>query len=122
MNFIYVFLGGGLGSIMRYGIARVMDHNKLDFPVATFTANVVSCIILGYLIGLTLKNGISDNQKLLWMTGFCGGFSTFSTFSGEVFKLIEGGQFFIAATYILLSLAVCVVCIWIGILLSQKMS
>jgi len=120
MSFVYVFLGGGFGSVVRYGIAKIMEQNELDFPVATFIANVISCILLGYLIGLTLKNGIADNQKLLWMTGFCGGFSTFSTFSGEVYQLIQGGQLLLAAIYIFLSLFVCVICIWLGIIISQR--
>lgn len=98
----------------RYGIARLLANYKMDFPLATFIANVVSCIILGYFLGLGLKNGISDNQKLLLMTGFCGGFSTFSTFSGESLQLFQNGHQGLALTYIGLSIILCLVCIWIG--------
>ena len=122
MNFLYVFIGGGLGSICRYGISRLIKQTDLHFPAATFVANVISCIILGYLIGLTLKDGMASSQRLLWMTGFCGGFSTFSTFSGETFQLLETGQTTTAMAYVLASLVVCILCIWLGIWLSGQPS
>lgn len=118
MNFVLVFLGGGLGSVCRYLIAKTMSNHQMDFPLATFVANILSCIILGYLIGLGMRNGISDNAKLLLMTGFCGGFSTFSTFSGEIVLLMQDGQLSTAMLYIAVSLAVCLVCIWAGIKLA----
>lgn len=115
MNLLWVFVGGGLGSICRYGIARWMINYKMDFPLATFTANIISCIILGYFIGLTLKGGFSDNQKLLLMTGFCGGFSTFSTFSAESFQLLQDGNIGTGLLYIGASVIVCLICVWVGI-------
>lgn len=120
INFLYVFLGGGLGSICRYGISRIIKQSDLHFPTATFVANVISCLILGYLIGLTLKDGIASSQRLLWMTGFCGGFSTFSTFSGEAFQLLQAGETTTAMIYVLASLVVCILCIWFGIWLSSQ--
>lgn len=119
MNLVWVFVGGGLGSLCRYGIARLMTSYKLDFPLATFIANAISCIILGYLIGLTLKDGLSENAKLLLMTGFCGGFSTFSTFSAESFQLLQNGNTTTALLYIGASIAVCLVCIWLGLKLAN---
>lgn len=119
MNFLYVFIGGGLGSICRYGISKLIRQSDMHFPTATFIANVISCIVLGYLLGLTLKNGLSSPQRLLWMTGFCGGFSTFSTFSGETFQLLQSGQSTTAIAYVLASLLVCILCIWLGLWLSQ---
>jgi len=118
MNLVWVFVGGGLGSICRYAIARWMINYKLDFPIGTFIANIISCIILGYFIGISLKDGFSDNQKLLLMTGFCGGFSTFSTFSAESFQLIQNGHLGTAFLYIGASILVCLICIWLGIKLS----
>lgn len=119
MNFIWVFLGGGLGSMCRYGISLLLKQQQLNFPIATFSANVISCIILGYLIGLQLKSGIGSQQQLLLMTGFCGGFSTFSTFSGEIVQLFQQGQSSTALFYIAASLLVCVFCIWLGMMMSR---
>ncbi len=121
MNFLFIFLGGGLGSICRYGISSLLKQYQLHFPIATLTANVISCIILGLLIGLSLKDGLSDQQRLLWMTGFCGGFSTFSTFSAETFQLFEKGHFTTGLLYIGLSLIVCLSCIGLGMWLSQRL-
>lgn len=119
MNLVWVFVGGGLGSSCRYGIARLLAHYNLDFPIATFLANIISCVILGYLVGLTLKEGLSENMKLLLMTGFCGGFSTFSTYSSESFQLLQNGNIAIALLYIGLSIVVCLICIWLGIKLAS---
>jgi len=118
MNFVFVFLGGGLGSLCRYGIAAILNQYQLNLPIATLTANVISCIILGLLSGMSLKEGLSDQQMLLWMTGFCGGFSTFSTFSAETFQLFEKGQYQTALLYIGMSLLMCMASIGLGLFLS----
>ena len=99
----------------RYGIAKIVAEQSQGFPWATFLANVVSCIILGLLIGYQLKHNISENYKVLLMTGFCGGFSTFSTFSAETLNLIQADQFMLAFVYIAASLLVCLLCIFLGI-------
>ena len=119
MQFLMVFIGGGLGSICRYTIARLLQHYNLIFPLATFLANVISCIILGALIGWSLKNTMSPSMKLLWLTGFCGGFSTFSTFTYETFHLLETGHYGYAFINMSASLLVCLGCIWIGLSLTN---
>lgn len=119
-NLLMVFIGGGLGSLCRYGISQAMLNAKFDFPMATLAANIISCIILGYLFGLALKNGISDHAKLLWMTGFCGGFSTFSTFSLETFALFDAGNFLYGFLNIAGSILICLLCIYIGINIGSK--
>ena len=110
-----VFIGGGLGSICRYSIAKWLDNYNGAFPMATFLANVVSCIILGLFIGYHLKSGLTANYKLLIITGFCGGFSTFSTFSFETLDLMQNGDYTNAFLNIALSLFVCLLCIFIGV-------
>lgn len=119
-SFLMVFIGGGLGSLCRFGIAQAMANAKMDFPLATLLANVISCLVLGYLFGLTLKNGISEQAKLMWMTGFCGGFSTFSTFSLETFLLFDANANWWAILNVLGSVAVCLACIYVGISLAPK--
>lgn len=109
-----VFLGGGLGSLCRYGIARLLANQALQFPLATLIANIISCLILGYCTGLVLKDSLSMSTRLLVMTGFCGGFSTFSTFTGETFLLLEGGNPLLALLNIGGSILVCLVCFYWG--------
>lgn len=108
MPWLLVFLGGGLGSLSRYGISRLMppaDFEAGDIPWFTLAANILACIILGAGIGLVSKDLISKELQLLLLTGFCGGFSTFSTFSLELVRLGEEGYWGGAVLYLGLSLA-----------------
>jgi len=115
VKFLFVFLGGGIGSIARYSIWRLSNRFDHHLPYATFIANMLSCLILGYFIGLQLKLDLPENLKLLILIGFCGGFSTFSTFGFETFQMIESGNIQTAMAYILISFIVCWVFIYLGI-------
>lgn len=114
-GYLMVFVGGGMGSLLRYGLTKIMTQHSLNFPTATFVANILSCIVLGALIGYQMKNGITDLNRLLLMTGFCGGFSTFSTFSAESFQLFNSGQIGMGLIYIGTSIILCLISIWLGI-------
>ncbi|MEM9887304.1 MAG: fluoride efflux transporter CrcB [Bacteroidota bacterium] len=115
MNFLFVFIGGGLGSLCRYGIASWMKSYHFTFPYATLLANILSCIVLGYLVALSQKSALSSTYSLLFATGFCGGFSTFSTFSAETFSLLSSGSVFLGLANIGFSLLLCLGAIYLGI-------
>lgn len=119
MNYALVFIGGGLGSITRFAFSKHFGTLHNGFPLATFLSNTVSCIILGLAMGILYTKSTANQSSayllLLIVTGFCGGFSTFSTFSLETFQLINSGHYFIALTNVLANVTVCFVAVALGL-------
>lgn len=107
LQFLIVFLGGGLGSCSRYFVSQVVSNElelKHAFPVATFTVNIVGCFLIGIFIGLIERFQLNPNWTLLLATGFCGGFTTFSSFSYENYLLLRNNEYFLGLSYTLISL------------------
>ena len=115
MSLLMVFLGGGFGALCRYGISKITASPSNGFPIATFLANLISCLVLGMLIAFFMNKSEQSKYQLLLITGFCGGFSTFSSFSSECYNLLNSGQYFIAIFYILSSVLICLLAIYLGI-------
>lgn len=109
MNFALVFLGGGIGSLLRYIIGLLFQKTGLQLPVSTLFSNVLACIIFAGCIAIMENKALPTNSlKLLVITGFCGGLSTFSTFGFETFMLIKQSNYFWAILNISISLLLCV--------------
>ncbi|MFN4080679.1 MAG: fluoride efflux transporter CrcB [Saprospiraceae bacterium] len=107
---ILVFLGGGIGSVLRYAIAQWMQLRPLTFPAATLAANFLACLLLGFV----LQAGFEMRTRLLLATGLCGGFSTFSTFTAENQSLWSSGRTDLMAFNVLANLLLCAAGLWIG--------
>ena len=113
---IAVGIGGAAGSAARYAISCWMlaGHTLLGFPAGTFAVNAAGSL----LIGILLESLSSAAAGWLRVTGFCGGFTTFSTFSADAVRLLRAGDYGPAAAYIVLSAAVCIAFaalgMWIG--------
>lgn len=105
-NLLLVGLGGGLGSICRYIAGTfIQQQSTSSFPYGTLIVNILGSLLIGVLMGIVGKNfSYSLDIKLLFITGFCGGFTTFSTFSAENFQLLQNGQYSWAFIYTLTSI------------------
>ncbi|WP_291870312.1 fluoride efflux transporter CrcB [Maribacter sp.] len=119
-QFLLVFLGGGLGSVLRYFISKTFNSHFQNFFLGTFIVNIIGCLIIGFVLGLSYKNNfLTQNQTLLLTTGFCGGFTTFSTFAFEGHSFLKTGDFFYFSTYTLLSITIGIASIGLGLWLSK---
>lgn len=107
MNVLWVFAGGGLGSVLRYCIGLAFQKTSFALPLATLLANITACLVFAAVLRFG-NTGAGSILKPLLLTGFCGGLSTFSSFGYETFLLLKQGQFFWAATNILLSTVMCI--------------
>ncbi|MBX2816541.1 MAG: fluoride efflux transporter CrcB [Saprospiraceae bacterium] len=115
MQWLWIFIGGGTGSLCRFGLAALLAKVDADFPWATLLANGLSCIVLGMMTAfLLLKPDAPAAWKYAGMIGFCGGFSTFSTFTAENFQLLQDGQVILALTNVLVSVVLCLLCFYLG--------
>lgn len=118
-HFLLVFLGGGLGSVCRYTLGIWVQPWQARFPLATLIANVLACVVLGAVLGLKADGQLSERYRLLLATGFCGGFSTFSTFTAETWQLAQSGQILTALLNVAVNLGLCLLGLLIGIKFSE---
>lgn len=113
-----VFIGGGFGSIARYVLSKYMNSSANLIPYGTFLANVLGSLLIGIILGLAAKNeSLSGNQTLLLATGFCGGFTTFSTFAYENHVFLKSGDFMNFFLYTVGSFVLGFIAVFLGMFL-----
>lgn len=117
---IYVIIGSSIGGAARYLSQEFVQKNFPSFiPLSTLSVNIVGSFIIGIIYALAERSKISAEVRILIATGFCGGFTTFSSFAFENVKLMQDGEFFNTALYIILSIVIGFVAVYLGILFTK---
>lgn len=117
---LLVMLGGGIGSGLRFLIGKYLNPLWSGFYLGTFIVNVLGCLIIGILLGISLKHNYTNPvHSALLASGFCGGFTTFSTFGMEQFLMLREGSYLPLITYILASLLLGVAAVFAGFWLAR---
>ncbi|NNE32748.1 MAG: fluoride efflux transporter CrcB [Winogradskyella sp.] len=113
---LLVFIGGGFGSVLRFIIGKWLTNVDNGIPYGTFAANILGSLLIGIILGLAAKNEtLSQNQTLFLATGFCGGFTTFSTFAYENHVFLKSGDFTSFAVYTFASFVVGFLAVFLGL-------
>ena len=118
---LLIALGGGIGSVFRYLTALAINkYYSSVFPLATFITNVTGCLLIGFFAGWLEKNKLADsNLKWFFITGFCGGYTTFSAFGFENVSLFQSDNSAIAFLYIAASIFTGLSAVWLGLYLTK---
>ncbi|WP_394970582.1 fluoride efflux transporter CrcB [uncultured Croceitalea sp.] len=118
---LLVFIGGGLGSALRFLISKTLNPTFQHFFLGTFIVNMVGCLLIGIILGFSAKsNLLPQNYTLLLATGFCGGFTTFSTFAFEKHSLLKSGDFLQLAIYLITSIIIGVLAVMFGLWITKQ--
>lgn len=118
MSLLYIALFGALGSLARYGVGVWVRSLGVAFPYGTLIVNVVGCLVLGFVSTLALENRVSETVRLAVVVGFCGAFTTFSTFELEVFNTLLEGRIWVAVLYVVSSLLLGFLAVFLGRMLA----
>lgn len=115
---LLVFIGGGFGSALRFLLGKYLNSSATGIPYGTFAANILGSLLIGIILGMAAKNEtISQQYTLLLATGFCGGFTTFSTFAYENHIFLKSGDFITFFLYTIASFIVGFSAVFLGMYL-----
>lgn len=123
LPFIYVGLGSMLGGISRYGLTLItQNYAVFSIPFGTLLANLAGCLLIGLIAGLGAKTEIlSSGTRLVLATGFCGGFTTMSSFVYELGQFVQDQEYFYASSYLVATLAGAGLAFVLGLWLSEAL-
>jgi len=117
---LLVFIGGGFGSVLRYLLGKWLNSSSDGIPYGTFAANILGSLLIGFILGYAAKSDyLSENNTLLLATGFCGGFTTFSTFAYENHVFLKSGDLTNFALYTILSFIIGFLAVFAGMYLTK---
>lgn len=120
-NYTLVFIGGGIGAVLRYWLSGVVPrYLGSSFPYGILTVNIVGCFFIGFLMALLNERFLMDPSLRIFLTiGILGGFTTFSTFSYETFAMIHESEFLKAGLYVVLSVLLSLSATYVGSILGK---
>ena len=118
---LLVGFGGFIGSVARYLVSKLnIAWHFHDIPMGTLTVNIIGSILIGFILGIFINSDmLTTNLKLFLVVGFCGGFTTFSSFTNENFILLQNGQYLTALIYIFGSILLGIFAVYIGYMISN---
>lgn len=112
--------GGFAGSVSRYLLTKYISYQwPMAFPFGTFTVNILGCFLIGIIMGFSFQSSIHTQTRLLLATGFCGGFTTFSTYTLEIFELYQKGEAGVSLVYLFASIFLGLLSIWAGLWIAR---
>lgn len=120
-DIVIVGIGSGIGGICRYLISLAMNHAGNGFPWGTFAVNVAGCLLIGILWGVTSRfQNVSPSLSLFLLVGFCGGFTTFSTFSKEGLTILQANNYILFSLYAIGSVVLGIMAVALGYRIIDK--